>query len=241
MLKKIDLLESDMSVVVGTQFAFAEPPTFKCTSFNPNVYSEEMRTGINWINLGPRSLDAMKEQASEQKMFTVPGFRQSPPKLLNIVTDPEDAAFSCDPNLTQWLMFNPAPPAWAQTKEYWNTFEKEYPKWQLKELEKYVDGASWDNVIGMIVRTPQWVVEHLPNMAPSGNVNVIDMVPSQIGPNRPIPELAQHRTPVGGLYATGSAFGSWGMSSLCAAYTCYKSISADLGLTMPWKDAGRAY
>ena len=38
-----------------------------------------------------------------------------------------------------------------------------------------------------------------------GFVYVARKVPSQLGENRPIPELAQYRTPVAGLYQVGVA------------------------------------
>jgi len=57
--------------------------------------------------------------------------------------------------------------------------------------------------------------------------------------NRPTPELANHRTPIKNLYATG---GSWHVGSNCGAsesYNCYKIIAKDMDLDKPWEESGK--
>ena len=61
----------------------------------------------------------------------------------------------------------------------------------------------------------------------------------QVEENRPTPELANHRTPIQNLYATG---GSWHVGSNCGSsesYNCYKIIASDLGLAKPWEEPGK--
>jgi len=69
-------------------------------------------------------------------------------------------------------------------------------------------------------------------------MNVIDHDPWQFFENRPIPELANHRTPVKNLYATGAG---WHMptSGSSEAYNCYKIIAKDLNLGKPWEEKGK--
>jgi len=67
----------------------------------------------------------------------------------------------------------------------------------------------------------------------------IDRSPFQIEENRPTPELANHRTPIKNLYATG---GSWHVGSNAGsteAYNCYRIIAKDLGLAKPWEEPGK--
>jgi hypothetical protein len=57
--------------------------------------------------------------------------------------------------------------------------------------------------------------------------------------NRPTPELANHRTPIKNLYATG---GCWHIGSNAGAnesYNCYKIIASDMGLGKPWEESGK--
>lgn len=194
-----------------------------------------------FLVLGQKNLESLRETERIRKNFTTPGYKVPNLPLLNLNTDPDHARLTRDPKVALWNSLVPLPPAWAQTEEYWIKFQNEYPEWQMKELQKYIDNIGWDKVVGLLVRTPYWIAKHFSNMAMSGNVNIIDPTPTQIGSYRPIPELAQHKTPIENLYATGSAFGSWGMSSFCASYTCYKVISDAYGLSMPWKEKGRPY
>jgi beta-carotene ketolase (CrtO type) len=75
-------------------------------------------------------------------------------------------------------------------------------------------------------------------MAPNGNWAVIDVVPQQSGAFRPIPELANHKTPIEKLYATGAAWGAAG-AGVGEGYRCYKVIAEDLDLGKPWLEAGK--
>ena len=161
--------------------------------------------------------------------------------ITSINTDPDNAHICNDPKICTWNLLDLMPAATMQTPDTWFKFQHEFPEWQLNKLSKYVDGASWDNVVGMLVRTPYWIAEHFKNMEPAGNVNIIDNTATQSGSYRPIPEWAQHRTNIKDLYATGSGFGNWGMSSFCSSYTCYKIMAEDYKLRMPWKEKKRAY
>ena len=96
---------------------------------------------------------------------------------------------------------------------------------------------TWDNVIGYAPDTPYDCLR-LKNMAPDGNWNIIDNVPHQNGVFRPIPELAEHRTPIKNLYATGAAWSAGGATA-GSGYICYKVIAEDLGLAKPWLDPGK--
>jgi hypothetical protein len=67
----------------------------------------------------------------------------------------------------------------------------------------------------------------------------IDRTPFQTEENRPTPELANHRTPIKNLYATG---GSWHVGSNAGAsesYNCYRIIAKDLKLAKPWEEPGK--
>jgi hypothetical protein len=96
---------------------------------------------------------------------------------------------------------------------------------------------NWDNIIGCDYNTPYDALRTM-NRAPHGNMNVIDHDPFQFFENRPTPELANHRTPIKNLYATGAG---WHMptSGSSEAYNCYKIIAKDMGLGKPWEEPGK--
>jgi len=76
------------------------------------------------------------------------------------------------------------------------------------------------------------------NMAPNGTMTVVDHVPYQFFENRPTPELANHRTPIKNLYATGCAWHMGANSGSSEAYNCYKIIAKDMGLPKLWEEPG---
>jgi len=51
--------------------------------------------------------------------------------------------------------------------------------------------------------------------------------------------LANHRTPIKNLYATGSAWSPGGWAASAESYNCYKIIAGDLGLGKPWEEPGK--
>ena len=70
---------------------------------------------------------------------------------------------------------------------------------------------------------------------------VVDALPGQGGKVRPLAEFSRHRTPIQGLYATGSAWGLFHTGSSAQGYACYKAIAEDMGLGKPWEEKRRSY
>jgi len=132
-------------------------------------------------------------------------------------------------------------PANALSEAEWLEFKKVHAEDVMKVWSKHAPNMSWDNVIGYVPLTPY---DHcrLANMAPTGSWAVIAHgIISQYGRNRPVPELAGHKTPVENLYATGSAWPPFGGSGCWQGYNCYKVISKDFDLKKPWEEQGRPW
>jgi beta-carotene ketolase (CrtO type) len=161
--------------------------------------------------------------------------------MLILSTAPRGAELTANPDHCVAHADAGCVPANLYPEEWWIKFQHEHAEYQMQTFQQYMTNISWDKVAGLIPVSPYYIAKHLKNMGPSGNFNIIDLIPSQIGANRPIPELARHRTPIKNLYATGSGWGSWAMASLCAAYTCYKVMAEDFGLRKPWEEKGRRY
>ncbi|MDO8784684.1 MAG: hypothetical protein Q7J12_00560, partial [Syntrophales bacterium] len=126
------------------------------------------------------------------------------------------------------------------TAEEWKTHKRRHAQQVMDVFGKVSSNMTWDNVIGYVPLTP-FDHCHLPNMAPTGNWGIIDHTPTQLGKYRPVPELARHKTPITGFYATGSA---WPPTAGCwpgQGYTCYKVLAEDFGLRKPWEEKGREY
>jgi hypothetical protein len=77
------------------------------------------------------------------------------------------------------------------------------------------------------------------NLAPNSSIGVLDRVPHQCEEKRPTPELANHRTPIKNLYATGAAWHLGSNSGATESYNCYKIIAKDMNLPGPWQEPGK--
>ena len=133
-------------------------------------------------------------------------------------------------------------PATRYTEEEWKEIEKRHADEILRYWRRFAPNMTWDNVIGYVPVTPFSISKHARNYGPTGNFAGIDGTPSQTGRWRPIPELADGRTPIKNLYANGT---SWhplgGVAADWQGYNAYKVIVEDYGLKKMWEEKGRAY
>ena len=97
---------------------------------------------------------------------------------------------------------------------------------------------TWDNVIGVDTNSPYDVLR-MKNTAPTGQMGGLDRPLSQIDDSTPTPELANHRTPIKNLYATGCHWNPGANAGAAESYTCYRIIATDLGLGKPWEEKGK--
>ena len=124
------------------------------------------------------------------------------------------------------------------TEAEWLKVKNDYADDLLKIWQKHAPNMTWDNVIGVDSNSPYDNLR-LKNLAPHGNFAGIDRTLWQTGPNRPTPELANHRTPVKNLFCTGGFWPIGGNASAEAGYNCYKTIAKDLNLPKPWEEKGK--
>jgi len=97
---------------------------------------------------------------------------------------------------------------------------------------------TWDNIIGVDTNSPYDCLR-MKNLAPDSSIGVLDRVPHQVEDKRPTPELANHRTPIKNLYATGAAWHLGANSGATESYNCYKVIAKDMNLPGPWQEPGK--
>ena len=108
----------------------------------------------------------------------------------------------------------------------------------MKVWQKHAPNMTWDNIIGVDTNSPYDNLR-LKYTAPDGCMAGIDNRPYQAGANRPTPELANYRTPVKNLYATGGAWHGGSNAGSGESYMCYKIIAKDHGLGRPWDEQGK--
>lgn len=115
------------------------------------------------------------------------------------------------------------------SKSQWQDIKAELETRIIAQWQQYAPNMTRDNIIGSLVYTPYDIEAKLPNMH-QGSISVGDMILSQQDRFRPIPEMAQYRTPIKRFYLASAAahcgIGVGRGSSVC----CFEAIAADLGL-----------
>lgn len=230
-LKKVENLQRTVGgTITWYTFAIHELPKYRAADFNPDINDS------HWLVLGAKNPEYLLQEVWWRRLGKhSPGDsmvswhhhsqydKSQAPKDKHVAGIEEDAVA-----------------AYHLTERQWMEFKKTHAEKMIKVWHDYAPNMTWDNVIGYEASTPYDCAKQLLNMSPNGSFNVIDRIPGQSFPHAPIAELADHRTPVKNLYATGSAWGSGG-GNCAQGYTCYKAISQDFGLRKPWEEKGRFY
>jgi len=229
LVRKVEALESWRACGYWYQWAFREPPKYKSAQFNRDV-NECM-----CLVLTDRNLERYVREYAYRCMGAL-----IPEPVVMVYSHPYDEG-RCPEGRWVGITESPEVAAGRLTEEQWRAQKKVHGDYVIRTWSKYAPNVSWDNVIGYLPITPYDIAQRLPNMAPNGNWITLDTVPGQRYRNRPLPEMAYHRTPIQALYATGVAWGFTYDASCCQGYTCYKVISDDLGLRKPWQEQGRPW
>ncbi|MFC1999838.1 phytoene desaturase family protein [Chloroflexota bacterium] len=227
--RKIEALESWRACGSWFQWALREPPEYKAAQFNPDV------NGSTLVVLTDRNLQRYVWAYAYRSMGL-----PIPEPVFMVYSHPYDKA-RCPEGRWVGLTESPETAATNLTEEQWRAYKKEHANYVIDTWSKYAPNVNWDNVLGYIPITPYDLAQHKINMGPNGNWFTLDAVASQDYRNRPIPEMADHRTPIENLYATGVAWGSDYVASSGQGYSCYKVIAKDMGLRKPWEEQGRPW
>jgi phytoene dehydrogenase-like protein len=208
-------------------FAVHQAPAYKAESFNPDIHE------CQWLGMQPDPDPIhIARECFYQKLKKFPPLEDYAPTVgCHSLVDPAFAPPG------KHVVFNEqlGPPASAHTEKEWLEIKKRYADELIGLWQDYAPNMTWDNVIGVDTNT---AYDHtrMRNLGVNGTMAGIDRSPFQIEENRPTPELANHRTPIKNLYATG---GSWHVGSNAGsteAYNCYRIIAKDLGLGKPWEE-----
>ncbi|MBW1901355.1 MAG: NAD(P)/FAD-dependent oxidoreductase [Deltaproteobacteria bacterium] len=228
--RRVELLScKHIACLMWCSFALHEPPKYKAEGFNPDIHE------TFWLGLGT---DADPERiANECRWHNLGKFPPledfSPVVCCNSLVDPSFAPPG--KHVAQNEM--QAPPASAHTEKEWLEIKKRYIEDMMTFWQKYAPNMTSDNLIGVDSNSPYDNLR-MKNLAPHGNAGMLDRSGFQLGENRPIPELANHRTPIKNLYATGTAWHPGGNGGAGESYNCYKIIAAEMGLDNPWQKLG---
>jgi phytoene dehydrogenase-like protein len=215
------------------QGALSEHPQWNAASFNPDINDAFL------VMMGPKDPEVYRKELDLEKIWSDEIIKDPLVYSMdfsngNPSTIPDGGGCAL---LTE---AHGAPPADAFSEKQWMEYQKKHADYLVKTLSKYASNIDWDKVYGYLPVTGYWIAQHLPNMH-NGCWCILQNGPwSQMGRNRPTPNLSSHRTPVEKLYATG---GGWdvGFAFPWGGYRCYKAIADDFGLGKPWEKNNYPY
>jgi phytoene dehydrogenase-like protein len=126
---------------------------------------------------------------------------------------------------------------WAQTHPYqlangenWDEIRKREADKCLQVVEEYAPGIK-NQIIGEYIKSPL-DLERIGGLL-RGNLMHVDMSLNQMFMFRPLSELANYHTPIGGLYLTGAGTHPGGGVSAAPGYNTAKAVLNDLALDRP--------
>lgn len=120
----------------------------------------------------------------------------------------------------------------------WRSLRDEYVKNNmLPHWRKFAPNMTDDNIIGTRIYTPVDLFETDPDMI-EGSFTRQAPIASQTASFRGLPEIADYRTPVKGLYVCGSSLQGGQGIARGSSYQAYRSIALDMGLPRVWEKWG---
>jgi phytoene dehydrogenase-like protein len=130
-----------------------------------------------------------------------------------------------------WTLFAPVRPA----EGTWPARREEMTDRLLRQLDRYSPNFR-SALVDCLLLTPSDLEERV--LLTDGNIHHVDMVPSQMLWQRPLPELARYRSPILGLYLCGAGQHPGGEISGAPGHNAAHAVLDDLGVIDPgsWEE-----
>ena len=227
--RRVEALESNYLCLMWYSYALHQAPKYEAAAFNPDINE------TFWLGLAEDAdPEHIARECHYQKLRKFPPVEDYCPAIwCHSLVDPAFAPPGM--HIAQSEQLGPPAPTFSETE--WQDVKRNYLENLLTVWQKFAPNMTWDNIIGVDCNSP-YDAQRMSNLGPNGNMAILDCSPYQRDANRPIPELANHRTPVKNLYATGSGWHAGGFASSSESYNCYKIIASDMGLGKPWEEPG---
>jgi len=228
--RRVELLETVFGCLMWYTFALHEAPKYEAAAFNPDI------NDTYWLGLAEDpDPEHIAREAHYSRLGMFPPLEDFCPTVwCHSLADPSYAPPGKHTANHEQL----GPPASAYAEREWLEIKKKYLEDLLTVWRRHAPNMTWDNIIGVDTNSPYDCLR-MKNLAPDGVMALLDRVTHQIEDKRPTPELANHRTPIKNLYATGAAWHLGANSGATESYNCYKIIAKDMNLRGPWEEPGK--
>ncbi len=218
-----DLLHQPFSLF-SVHLAMQEPPHYDAAAFDPDVDQA-------WVvNLGCASTEQLNADWRSVRSGRLADVCR-PNAAVNTLFDPTDAPSGQYTGLLRQV----APYSLAGSgPAAWDDIGRWYARQCITTWQRFAPNLAGDAILDWVPYTPADIPRKLVNMVQGdwmmGEVSLRNMLD-----RRPLPELAQYRTPVDGLYLAGSTQHPHGYVTFAPAYNALQVIAEDLGLPPWWR------
>lgn len=210
--------------VTTLHLALAEPPSYRAAEANPDVGR------AYGVYLGADASTDLVDSFAAIERGELPE-RFSGNGACNTLFDPSQAPEGS--HAAFWWPF--APYALADGGPgSWDRRAGEIGDRILREWSGYAPNLARSGVVlGRRLFTPLDLVRHIPNMV-EGSHHGGAYVTGQIDADRPVPQLANYRTPIAGLYLCGASSHPGGSINGAPGYNAANAIAEDVGIERWW-------
>ena len=222
-----DVVHKDWSLF-SVHMAMNAFPEYTAAEFDPDVNRA-------WVvNLGIESTAQMDRDWKTLRSGQL--VDPQPNAAVNSLYDPVDAPAGFSTGLLRQF----APYALADGGAgAWDKMGRWYGHKCIEAWRRYAPNLTDDKIIDWSVFTPHDIATKLPNMVRGdwmmGEISLANMLDQ-----RPLPELGQYRTPIGGLYMAGSTQHPHGFITFGPGYNALQVIADDLGISIKTVETHRA-
>ncbi len=194
-VEKIKGIQPDEFSYFQVHLALKAPIRYALHEANEPAVNQSMN-----VNVGPQRPSDLEEKWKEIRAGEFPShacFHISCPSQFDHLQAPTGKHTAS--------LFMPVPYALkGRRPEDWVKLKNGFMEKVLSEWRRYATSLTEENIQMKVALDPFYLAGRWQNMR-QGSVWVARKIPSQMGENRPIPELSQYRTPIEGLYQVGVA------------------------------------
>jgi phytoene dehydrogenase-like protein len=220
-LRRVRGYKLDEFSLFGLHLALNEPPRYRAASFDPDL-DRAFKVGIGFDSARDFQLLWQEIRAGHAPR----------PRLYACCPTRFDSSQAPEGKHTAFC-WAPAPYALADGgAEAWDRVGPAYAEQCLEIWRAAAPNMTPDNILGQRILTPRDVTRKLASM-PQGGVFHGRMTFDQLEAFRPLPGLADGRTPLAALYLAGASLHPGGGILGACGYIAAGTVLADLGLK-PW-------
>jgi phytoene dehydrogenase-like protein len=209
--------------IFGVHLALKQPPRHRAADRNPDLdQAFKLNVGLE----SPDDFTRLFSQIRRDRLPDRPGLFCSVPTLF----DPTQAP----PGRHTAFLWQPAPyrPDGRDPSE-WDKIKSDFAEFCIDGWRRYAPNLTPDNILAQAALSPLDMERKLINMR-AGAVFMGRMNLAQVEYFRPLPELAEFRTPIDRLYLCGACCHPGGGIIGAAGLIAAETIAEDLGVDKWW-------